>query len=256
MILLTFDLEEFDLPLEYGQAISLEEQLTLSALGTQRIIELLREKNIRATFFITAVFAQNNQELIKNIVADGHEIASHGWAHSSFSPKDLLQSKLKLEALSGVEISGFRMPRLQAVNEKSLLEAGYTYDSSLSPTFIPGRYNNWGSPLKPFWSKGLKELPVSVTPFLRFPLFWLSFHTLPLFIYRMMSKWTLKRTKYLNLYFHPWEFLEPEVLNKYQLPFYIKYRSGLKMSTRLSLLIDALKKTSHFTTCRESSTHI
>lgn len=249
MTLLTFDLEEFDLPLEYGHPIPFEEQLSLSALGTRRIIDLLRETNTRATFFTTVVFAQNHPDLIREIVADGHELASHGWSHSSFSLKDLQSSKLELESIASVEIKGFRMPRLQPVEDNSLLEAGYSYDSSLSPTYIPGRYNNLGTPLTPYCIKGLVELPVSVTPLFRFPLFWLSFHILPFGIYSLLCQWTLKRKKYLNLYFHPWEFLEPATLLKYQLPIYIRYRSGFQMIDRMKKLIQILKKHSEFGTC-------
>jgi len=50
MIFLTFDLEEFDIPLEFGGVISFEDQLSLSAIGAKKILELLREKNVKATF--------------------------------------------------------------------------------------------------------------------------------------------------------------------------------------------------------------
>ncbi len=251
MIFLTFDLEEFDLPTEFGNQISFEDQLSLSAIGARKILSLLKEKNVKATFFVTVVFALNNRSIIEDIVADGHEIGSHGWSHSGFEQSDPLRSRLELENITGKKVYGFRMPRLQKVDEQLLLDAGYTYDSSLSPTCIPGRYNNLGKPILPHVKNGLRELPVSVTPFLKFPLFWLAFHLIPSSIFEFLSKWTLRKTGYLNLYFHPWEFLDKSILKKHGLPVYIQYNTGEKMTKRLGSLIKSLSPHALFLCCND-----
>jgi hypothetical protein len=52
MILLSFDIEEFDMPLEYEGTISLEEQLSVSRKGLQNILRILKKYQIKATFFL------------------------------------------------------------------------------------------------------------------------------------------------------------------------------------------------------------
>ena len=61
MILLSFDIEEFDMPLEYNGEIPLDEQLAVSRKGLQNILRILNQNQVKATFFSTVIFAQNNQ---------------------------------------------------------------------------------------------------------------------------------------------------------------------------------------------------
>ena len=142
MILLSFDIEEFDMPFEYNRAISLEEQISISTEGTLIILDLLKKNKLKATFFCTVIFAQNAEALIRRIITDGHELASHGYYHSAFKDEHLLQSRLALEQLSGTKVNGYRMARMMPVDEKEIQKAGYLYNSSINPTWLPGRYNN------------------------------------------------------------------------------------------------------------------
>jgi cobyrinic acid a,c-diamide synthase len=84
MILLGFDLEEFDLPAEYGINISFEEQLSVSTQGAVAVLDILRSAGVKATFYCTANYAIHRPEVISQIVNEGHEIASHGFYHSEF----------------------------------------------------------------------------------------------------------------------------------------------------------------------------
>ena len=101
MILLSFDIEEFDMPFEYGRKIDFKDQMSISIEGTINILDILKKHNVKATFFSTATFAINAQEVIDRIVDEGHEIASHSYFHSDFKVEQLLESRLKLEALTG-----------------------------------------------------------------------------------------------------------------------------------------------------------
>ena len=92
-VLLSFDLEEFDMPKEYAKSIDFSEQIRVSAEGTQIILDLLLQNDIKATFFSTVVFATHAGSLIKRIINEGHELASHGYYHSVFEEKHLLESK-------------------------------------------------------------------------------------------------------------------------------------------------------------------
>jgi peptidoglycan/xylan/chitin deacetylase (PgdA/CDA1 family) len=235
-VMLSFDIEEFDVPHEYGASIPFEEQIRISAAGTNFILDILREANIKATFFSTVTFAANAQQVIQRIVSEGHELASHGWFHSSFENKDLLASKEELTRISGREVKGFRMARMMEVDNEAIRNAGYVYNSSLNPVYLPGRYNNFRSPRTVFVEDGLVQLPASATPLLRIPLFWLSFHHLPLWFYKQACDRTMRRDGYLNIYFHPWEFtdLSDAAL---RLPWLIQKNSGADMVRRFQKLL-------------------
>ncbi len=240
MILLSFDIEEFDTPLEYKAAIPWEEQMRLSRQGTRNVLDLLARQQIKATFFCTANFAIHSPELIREMVDSGHEVASHGYYHSAFEIKDLATSKVALEELTRQPVTGFRMARMMPVDEAEIAKAGYLYNSSLSPTFIPGRYYNMTKPRTWFYKENVLQIPASVSPLFRIPLFWLSFHNLPFTFYRFLCNRTIRKDGYLNIYFHPCEFID--LSNKeLKLPFIIRNHSGEGMIRRLEKFITYYK---------------
>jgi peptidoglycan/xylan/chitin deacetylase (PgdA/CDA1 family) len=240
-VLLSFDIEEFDMPMEYGKSISFEEQIAVSVEGTKIILDSLRDHQIPATFFSTVAFATHAPELIARIKNENHELASHGYFHSTFKTQHLLESRIELERITGNPVSGFRMPRMMPVDEVEIQQAGYLYNSSLNPVYLPGRYNNFFKPRTLFNVQGLWHLPASATPLIRFPLFWLSFHNAPLWVYKTACKRTISRDNYLNLYFHPWEFTD---LNRvgYGLPRYVSRNSGSEMVNRFCALLTWMKE--------------
>jgi len=234
MILLSFDIEEFDMPFEYGKTISFADQLSISTEGTIKILALLKQHQVKATFYCTANFALNKADVIAEIVKDGHEIASHGYYHSDFKVEHLRQSKEALEKLTGRIVSGYRMARMMPVDEKEIYQAGYTYNSSINPTFLPGRYNNFHRPRTWFYQDQVLQLPSSVTPIVRFPLFWLTFHNLPMRLIEWMCNRTYKKDGYLNLYFHPWEFTDLNQPERFNFPKYVVKNSGELFVKRIS----------------------
>lgn len=237
-LLLSFDIEEFDVPLENGIDIPFAEQMRRSVEGTEKILDMLKRNGAVATLFCTANFAKSAPDIIKRAVEEGHEIASHGFYHSQFEDADLLRSKELLEEISGTEVSGFRMARMMPVSAEEIRKAGYVYNSSLNPTIIPGRYNNLSEPRLWFNDNGLIQLPTGVTPKLRFPLFWLALHNLPLFVYNRLLAKTLKHDGYTVIYFHPWEFTDlKSVKRKYRLSPLMTNRSGDNMVRRLEEVI-------------------
>ena len=245
-ILITFDLEEFDLPSEFGCLISEEDQINISTSGLHRLTILLSKYNIPSTFFTTAFYATKNKELIKNL-SQNHEIASHSKYHSDFRDTDPFDSKTEIEGITGKPVYGFRMPRFKSVDLTLLKEAGYSYDSSINPTYIPGRYNKLLARRKYYYdaSSNIFEIPVSVIPVIRFPLFWLSFKNIPFPIYLRLCKTAIWKDAYLHLCFHPWEFAELESFN---IPRYIKTSSGASLSVRFEKLISELGKLGNFST--------
>lgn len=242
MVLLSFDIEEFDMPFEYGKTIAFEDQIAVSIIGSNKILDLLKKHNIKATFFSTVIFAQNAPAIIDRIKNEGHELASHGYYHSKFEKGDLWLSKLELEALIGSAVEGFRMPRMMPVDEEAIAAAGYTYNSSINPTWLPGRYNNLHLSRTHFKLGNVLQLPASVSPHLRLPLFWLSFHNFHLKLYQYLVKRSYKKDGYINLYFHPWEFMDLTDKNKYGFPSYVSRNSGSQMVQRMDAFMSWLNK--------------
>ena len=239
-VLLSFDLEEFDMPLEYGKSIPFDEQIRVSAAGTKIILDILLENQISATFFSTVAFASHTIDLIHRINNEGHELASHGYFHSTFQHQHLLESRIELERISGRAVTGFRMPRMMPVDDTAIQQAGYLYNSSLNPVYLPGRYNNFFKPRTMFSTNAVVQLPASATPLIRFPLFWLSFHNLPLWLYKAACLRTINHDNYLNIYFHPWEFID--LKPTYGLPAFVSKNSGTKMIQRFHSWIVWMKK--------------
>lgn len=238
-VMLTFDLEEFDIPEEYGQKIPQQEQFDITLTGMTRLQELLDAYGVRVTFFTTGHFAQNHPELIKKLSLK-HEIASHALYHSPFHvfrEEDILESKQILESITGKRITGFRMPRLKPYDRTMLSDWSFQYDSSINPTYLPGRYNLLHENPEPTKVKKLIILPCSTTKTLRFPLFWLAFKNLPAILYTNMARRTLRKRKHLMLYFHPWEFAD---IGSYTLPAYVKKPSGDILIKKLDDLIKSL----------------
>ena len=245
--MLTFDVEEFDIPEEFGQKVGFEKQIEVSTLGLQNVLTLVEKHQLRCTFFTTAKFALEQSELMK-IISRTHEIASHGYEHSTFKNSDLKKSKETLEALFDQPICGYRMARLAPVDAKEIEAAGYTYNSSLNPTWIPGRYNHLMKPRMAFKTGKVWNIPTSVTPVFRIPLFWLSFKNFPMWLLKKLMLRTLKHDRFLSLYFHPWEFTD---ITAYGLPKYITQHSGEKMLHRLDELINLLKTEGEFITMND-----
>ena len=243
-ILLTFDVEEFDLPLEYDKSISLEEQFETGKKGLDEIEKLISSHGISTTMFTTGRFALQYPDTMKQL-STLHEIASHSFSHTNFEKDDLLKSRLILEKITGKTIKGLRMPRMKKITMSMVKEAGYKYDSSINPTYIPGRYNNRHLPRVFYKEETILRLPISVTPNLRIPLFWLAFKNFPYNLYRKLALQTLKKDAYLSLYFHNWEFTD---VSKFPLPAYLIRHSGNALLEKMNTFITDFKNEAEFAT--------
>jgi polysaccharide deacetylase family protein (PEP-CTERM system associated) len=115
--------------------------------NTRRLAELLAKHETRATFFVLGWVAERHPDLVKSLVAQGHEIASHGYGHelvTTQSPalfrQDVRKSKNILEDLIGSSVVGYRAPSFSITSDNSwalsiLVEEGYQYDSSIYERF-------------------------------------------------------------------------------------------------------------------------
>jgi polysaccharide deacetylase family protein (PEP-CTERM system associated) len=191
--------------------------------NVRAILELLETYHTRATFFILGWVAERYPELVQEIDACGHEIASHGYRHRliyRLAPDTFREyvwrAKHLLEDLVGKPVLGYRATSFSIV--KSTLwaldvikEAGFSYDSSIYPV-RHDIYGIDGFPRFPFvYDNGLIEVPPST---LR-----LGSRNIPFAgggYFRLYPYWlTRKGIRALNrenspalVYLHPWE-LDP-----------------------------------------------
>ena len=242
VVALSFDFEECDLPRENGVEFSLDEGMRYSTEGAEAILDVLERQGVRATFFCTLNFAERAPEVMRRLIAGGHEVAAHGIDHFRPSPQDPFGCKAGLERLYGLKVEGYRQPRMFPVDDAALSQAGYRYNSSLNPAFVPGRYMHLTTPRTMFDKGGLRQVPASVTPWVRFPLFWLALHLLPEGLYRFLVRRTLKHDGCFVTYFHPWEFSSLNLrAEELKVPRLVRVNLGEAMVGRLERLIESLK---------------
>lgn len=241
---LSFDLEEFDMPKEFGTNIGTKEMLNVSFEGAKKISELIQEQDITATFFITTNFLQAYPRIIKSL-SKTHEIACHGEhdkCYSNFSSKDMVrsikQNKSSLEKITNKRVKGFRSPRMMTPDYALLKKLGFEYDASLHPTYVPGRYNNIFEPRTMFKKYGLNIIPTSVTPITRFPMTWFWFRNLGLKYVKACTRMCFLTDPYVNIYFHPWEFIS---LGGYNIPPVFKRNTGESIYRNLKKYVMWLK---------------
>ncbi len=118
-----------------------------TVLGTPRVLDFLKRKDFRASFYIPGHTAYAFPDLVKRIHDEGHEIGHHGWVHENpaeASPereREILERGLEaLHRVAGVRPVGYRSPAwdFSAQSLSLLKEYGFEYDSSLlGSDFIP-----------------------------------------------------------------------------------------------------------------------
>jgi peptidoglycan-N-acetylglucosamine deacetylase len=141
---------------------------------TRRLLDLLDEHGATGTFFLVGDVAREAPDLVREIGARGHEIASHSYRHVPLGeevPRQFLaairQSKAYLEDLTGRQVAGFRAPVFSLTREtiwatEALREAGFRYSSSVLPAGSFA-YGLPAAPQVPFlWASGLLEIPCPV----------------------------------------------------------------------------------------------
>lgn len=184
------------------------------------ILAMLDDHDTKATFFTLGWIAERYPGVVRDIVANGHELASHGYGHERASDQtpdsfyaDINVAKLLLEDLSGCEVKGYRAPSF-SIGEQNLwafecLErAGYHYSSSIYPI----HHDHYGMPNAPRHAHAignLLEIPATTLRF--FNRNWPAsgggyFRLMPY----GLSRWMIERINRVDhmpavFYFHPWE---------------------------------------------------
>jgi polysaccharide deacetylase family protein (PEP-CTERM system associated) len=189
--------------------------------NVQRLLAMFAQHGAHATFFTLGWVAERYPQLVRDIVAGGHELASHGYGHLRASDQsqadfaqDVRRAKALLEDIGGKEVQGYRAPSFSIGHANAwafdvLLDAGYRYSSSVYPV----QHDHYGMPDAPRFPyaarPGLTEIPITTTRVLGRNLPAGGGGYFRLAPYRL-SRWALRRVNAIDrhpaiFYMHPWE---------------------------------------------------
>jgi polysaccharide deacetylase family protein (PEP-CTERM system associated) len=247
---MTVDVEDYFQVTAFEPFISKKQWNTLPhrvETNTYKILDLFKERNVKATFFTLGWVAERYPDLIKRIVLEGHELACHGYEHIRVTEQtpeqfrdDVSKSKKLLEELSGKEVKGYRAAsysiganNLWALNV--LQEEGFKYSSSIYPV----KHDLYGIPdaprfiYEPIENQNFKEIPITTVRF--------GDKNLPCggggffrFYPYVLSKWAFNHVNNKEnepgvFYFHPWE-IDPEQPRQLGLSLKTQIRHYLNLS--------------------------
>lgn len=204
--------------------------------NVDRILAMLEQHSTKATFFTLGWIAERYPDVVRRIAAEGHELASHGYAHERATDQtpesffsDIHVAKLILQDLAGVEVKGYRAPSFSICAKnpwafECLERAGYEYSSSIYPI----RHDHYGMPDAPRHAHKVGQLTeIPATTIRVFQRNWPAsgggyFRLMPY----ALSRWMIEHVNTKDrlpavFYFHPWEidFEQPRV-------------SGISLKTR------------------------
>jgi polysaccharide deacetylase family protein (PEP-CTERM system associated) len=217
-----FQVGAFEHSIRRGDWDSLEHRIMQNM---EKVLQLFAEQDVKGTFFMLSWVAERYPTLVKCIVNEGHELASHGHAHHRVTDlsreefrQDVMRAKGTLEDLGAVAVRGYRAPSY-SIGESNvwaldiLAQTGYQYSSSIYPI----RHDHYGFPDAPRFAfrdsnTGIIEIPISTVKIMN--------KTIPAggggffrFYPYAMSRWIINRVNRIDgqpavFYFHPWE-LDP-----------------------------------------------
>lgn len=206
-----------------------------------RVLDLLDGLGVPCVFFVIGRDAEAQRDLLRDIAARGHEIASHSLTHpqpfrtldDARLREELVGSRTRLAAAIGVDVSGFRAPAWDADARvlRAVAAAGYRYDASTFPTpvllasrlaaYWRGRGKREvfsmdllgsafapAAPHHPAAAPEVTEFPVTVTRWLRFPVYHTLAHLLPRGVFRRAVRAALRSTAPLCYEFHGADLLD------------------------------------------------
>ncbi len=224
--------------------------------NTYRLLELFEQHNVKSTFFTLGWVAQRCPNLIKAIVEQGHELASHGYSHQRatlMTPEqfreDVSKSKQLLEESAGQAIIGYRAPSFSFNDSNTwvfqeLVDLGFEYSSSTFPI----EHDLYGVPNWPRFKyqrpEGIIEIPVPTVRkgdkntgiggggYFRLYPYWLS--------KRRIENYLKSEQQPYSFYFHPWEIdpKQPRVAGASMKSKLRHYVNLAKMEDKVGRLLD------------------
>ncbi|CAH1385697.1 Polysaccharide deacetylase [Candidatus Nitrotoga sp. M5] len=257
---MTIDVEDYFQVSAFASTIPREQWESLPCRVERNIdiaLALLDEGNAQATFFTLGWIAERYPAIVRRIVDNGHELASHGYGHQRVSElsrdefnEDISRAKKILEDISGSQVIGYRAPSFSIGTDNlwaldSLQEAGYQYSSSIYPI----RHDHYGMPEAPRFAhyprgkEGMLELPPTTAVFMGRNLPAAGGGYFRLLPYQA-SRWLIRRVNQQDekpciFYFHPWE-LDPDQPRQNNISTKTRFRHYInlkRMASRLQSLL-------------------
>lgn len=194
--------------------------------NVDRILGIYADADIKATFFTLGWMAERYPQMVRNIVGQGHELASHGFSHVRVinqTPEefreDVVRTKALLEDIGGCAVRGYRAASYSIGRDNLwalsvLQETGHEYSSSIYPI----QHDLYGMPEAPRFAfrageNGILEIPVTTVELgeRKFPCGGGGYFRL--FPYAL-SRWAMRRVNRQDqqscvFYYHPWE-IDPD----------------------------------------------
>lgn len=181
----TVDVEDYFHVAALSSAISKESWPTREyrvERNTDRLLELLTIKGVRATFFVLGWVAERSPDLVRRIADAGHEIACHGHSHELIYrqtreqfEEETRRAKACLEDIVGRPVLGYRAASFSITRASLwaldvLIDLGFEYDSSIFPV----RHDRYGipdasprpGPVRARSGRQIAEFPMSTARFL------------------------------------------------------------------------------------------
>jgi polysaccharide deacetylase family protein (PEP-CTERM system associated) len=211
----------------------------------EKILQLLSDADAKATFFTLGWVAERFPNVVRKIVAGGHELGSHGYGHhriQELAPQvfkdDISRAKGLLEDIGGVRVRGYRAPSF-SISEATLwafdeiAAVGYEYSSSVYPV----KHDLYGMPNSPRFpyriANGLLEIPMTTARFgeRNVPAGGGGFFRLfPYALTRaLINRVETKDVQPCMVYLHPWEF-DPQQPRVGGAPLKSQFRHRLNLS--------------------------
>lgn len=224
MNVLTFDVEDWFHVLDHASTKTEKEWSRYHSrihANSQRILDLLDKRGLRATFFCLGWIARTYPEVVREIASRGHEIACHSDMHQlvyEMGPRrfaeDLDAAIGAIESVTGQKTTSYRAPGFSVTPECSwffeiLISRGIEVDCSIFPAQrAHGGYAGFGA-AAPVWvrttSGRIKELPINTVTVLGRSIIFSGggyFRLLP----RWLIRYWMRRAPYVMTYFHPRDF--------------------------------------------------
>jgi polysaccharide deacetylase family protein (PEP-CTERM system associated) len=226
--------------------------------ATRRVLDLFDRKGAKATFFTLGWAAERAPALMRDIVARGHELASHGYDHTKVFDQtpaefraDVAKTKKILEDVAGASVNGFRAAGF-SIDARTpwaheiLAETGHLYSSSSHP-IAHDHYGDPDAPRGPHAAGGLIEAPVATAEFFRKRLSCAGggwFRAAPYFLSEALIRRASQTIDGPTIfYFHPWE-IDADQPRFENAPAKSKFRHYLhldRMEGKLDRLLGAFK---------------
>ncbi len=216
-ITITIDVEE-DCPPMLTSTRGMEE-------GLPKLLDLFKEEDVKATFFVTGIMAEQYPDLISRIPKEGHELGCHGYTHERFDRMKKEEARVALKKAGQVlrqfenRLVSFRAPNLQFPESylKLLEDEDFLYDSSIAAYKPP-------FPRSTVEGKIIR-VPATVTS---------SVIRLPPSLFLPL----LRHTKAPVIFAHPWEFVD---MSGMPIRIDCRFNTGKKALENLRTLIHAFK---------------